>query len=291
MKVIEAEGQATKYVFRQSWMNDWMMCNYRAHEVSAKFPDGTPPSFQTATGTAAHAGVEADLAGADFDGVCDAISAAYSSEVAKMTVEYRRANAPEIKRGNAMATNCAQELISQVLPQLRGVDSIEKKFKLLVGREFDLTGAPIEIWISGTWDLDEGPGLPLWDWKTAGGEYQPWQVRRWYIQPTFYTLAKAILNKDITTVQQFKYGIAVKRVGKPQIQIVDCERGPTEWAWMISLMKDAVDQHTLSMAPRNDHGWHCSAKWCVVWDECKGAERQLPSVLLNQPTQKAVPNE
>lgn len=271
MRVRLLDGNRVEYSFRQSWLGDYSMCPERTRVKDTLFPDGTPPSSATAIGTAMHAGIEVDLQGGSVEQAYAAINAAYDIEAAVAGFDQ------DTKHSTAKRTArlAFDGMLDEILPKVVSVDTIEKKFKYLVDRRGD-----IDLVISGTWDLDEGQGRPLWDWKTAGREYAGWEYQRWAVQPTMYTLAKAIGLQDWSD-QQFNYGIAIKRsTMQAPTQFLTVTRGLQDWMWLIDLMWDAVRSHSEQTTWQlRDSGWHCAPKWCPNWDSCKGAPRELTATL------------
>lgn len=121
-----------------------------------------------------------------------------------------------------------------------------------------------------------GTGI-VWDWKTAGRQYESWEKERWAIQPSVYTWAACHewpeLN-DFTDPHTFTYAVMLKN-GSTAVQILDVERHQGHWNWMIRQARaiaNMVRTNENGPWPLMDHGWHCSPKWCGAWDACKGAE-------------------
>lgn len=251
--------------------------------------DKSPPSDATAIGTAMHAGCEGILLGADEDTCRQMIVHAFMQEA--NTPGYRNLNQVSNADAIQMATRCWEVWLDSIYPQVTNIDTIEHTFKLKVDERNRNDGGIRELWISGTWDLDEGVGRPQWDWKTAGGKYIPWQLQRWAHQPTFYTLAKAILLREIYPdaldwTYTFNYGVVIKKKGEPEPQVFDVTRNRQDWAWLIEHMWEAVDQSLVRTAPRDDTGWWCSTKWCDHWSQCKGSQRTLPLTIRNASNQQ-----
>lgn len=277
--IVEHGVDVTRYIIHQSWLGDWLMCNRRGLWTAEI--GGTPPTEATAIGTAVHAGFEAHLMGADPGSMWEIAEGALHAEFT--TPGFRNVKSVPWAKCWQQVRVCVEAMLSQVEPMIASVDTLEHTFLHKVdGRDF--WGSATELWIEGTWDCDEGPSGRLWDWKTAGRKYEQWQVDRWYIQPSMYTLAKALKTGDLVSEQTFSYGIALKK-SKPEAQILHTRRGPRQWAWLIELMWDAVAQYEQSrdvgihVAPRNDSGWWCSPEWCHHWSGCRGVERELPALV------------
>lgn len=283
MKITHSDdGSVAQYSFRQSWFGNWLMCNHKG-QLDA-LVDYSPPSYETAVGTAMHAGIEAHLSGQDDDTIGAAIAQAYMDEADKPG--YRNDKGATPSDAVRLAHRCYQVAAREFFPKIQNIETIEHHFKLQVDERVMADGQRQQLWISGTWDLDEGEGGPTWDWKTSSGQYIPWQVQRWYHQPTFYTLAKAIMLSEIYGPQMldmsytFNYGIVIKRTrDEPIDQFIQVTRGREDWAWLITQLWDAVDQRSMQNAPRSDQGWWCSPKWCDHWDGCKGSTRPLPEMI------------
>jgi hypothetical protein len=130
------------------------------------------------------------------------------------------------------------------------------------------------ITIAGTMDyVDEFECI--WDWKTAGREYEAYEYKRYKIQPTVYTFALAhelgLHDHPEVVDWEFSYGISIKS-GRKTNQMLHVTRNNGHWSW---LQEQFVAIGNLILAdlptwPLNDQGWWCSPKWCSAWDQCKG---------------------
>ena len=149
--------------------------------------------------------------------------------------------------------------------------------------EYTFKGVPLyqdenyNITMNGTIDLvdkiemsdehDEWHLLKPRDWKTSGrGEYIVWEYARWAVQPTAYTLAlKHLFPWD--HVADFSYSVMHAK----GVQEFSVERGPADWAWLGQKALSYAKMIEAGVAPKKDDHALCSARWCPVWDRCKGA--------------------
>ena len=262
------------YWFRQSWLNDFMLCPERAR-VSAFQPDliadDKDGTDATTFGTALHMAIEEFLRGK---------SVAYALGVAEgFLMEAWRTEAfriVSIKRPEThmrYLANCFEAWLNELYPQLMNAHEtmgMEHTFRHVV--------EPGRWGIEGTWDyLDEYD--TLWDWKSAGSnfklQYGPKALQK-KIQPTVYGLA---LNEwerggDDPWDTLFIYGIMVKG-SKPEAVTRHVVRNGGHYEWLCRQV-DAVINLYEQVGPDNtwplhDNEWHCSEDWCENWQNCKGS--------------------
>ena len=102
----------------------------------------------------------------------------------------------------------------------------------------------------------------IWDWKNPSRFYEPWEKRRWDIQSHAYCWA---LGAD-------KFNLAVFANG--EYQHIPIERNEADLKAFIDLCWSIVPLITAEVEPwpMNWTGWHCSPKWCPVWQagKCRG---------------------
>ena len=119
----------------------------------------------------------------------------------------------------------------------------------------------VELWLSGTADWEDESG-EIWDWKNPSRFYEPWEKRRWDIQSHAYCWA---LGAE-------KFNLAVFANG--QYQHIPIERNEADHKAFIDLCWSIVPLITADIKPwpMNWTGWHCSPKWCPVWQDgkCRG---------------------
>lgn len=151
----------------------------------------------------------------------------------------------------------------------------------LVEWEFDVPltevlGVP--VWLTGTSDLVLPRQNMVWDWKTAGREYDLWEKQRWAIQPSVYLYAAhhaGHIQFDKHGDATFEYKVFM-RGGKTvrPAETYRVARSAGSFSWLTQVVTNMVTMQ-LKMGtdvqwPLNDHGWHCSPKWCPFFADCKG---------------------
>ncbi len=264
LKVVVNDDGTRKVTFRQSWLNTFQHCPEQARlDMLGQLP--RRESDATAMGTAVHSGIEEILlGGSDADG----IAAAYDKFDELSALEnFDWVQVKTLDTAQRTIFNALWGWYDHVYPQLGTPITIEHNFKVQIGSH-NYT----EIWLSGTWDFEDEGGL--WDWKTAGREYERWEVERWHVQPTAYTLAHSLIN-DCEPVD-FNYSISVKSgANKSRMQVIPVRRHQGHYNWLIHQciqalkLYDATEQGHESW-PLMDQGWTCSPKWCTNWMNCKG---------------------
>lgn len=125
------------------------------------------------------------------------------------------------------------------------------------------------IELSGTADYVDGDEIK--DWKTSGGgEYKPWEYRRWGMQPTVYTYALSEGRGDLNAPRARFEFVVMHAKG---VQRFEVKRGPADWAWLKVKATDMARMIELEIPtwPKNDNHALCSPLWCPAWSKCKGA--------------------
>jgi len=266
MKVEQVDGR-TVYTFRQSGVGEFLLCNERARvNWLGLVEDG--PTDATAIGTAVHAGAEAILRG---------MGPEYGLSVALDTLGqewahplFRAVQTKGFVTAVRYVESCLQAWYEGVYPQLGEPLFIEHYFNLPFGE--GPNGS--EIRLAGT--MDFGDHIGPWDWKTAGDDRkygnEAWKLSRWAVQPTTYTWAVYELGLTTVTPVTFTWA-AMTKGSRSNVQLVECQRGPADWAWLRSMLYGIAELHeaNLSKWPVNDQHALCSAKWCANWSNCKGA--------------------
>lgn len=264
----------TDYTFSQSGIKKFMACPEQARQ--AWFHGVTEDDNDaTVLGQALHMYIEERLKG-DLNATSAYRNAETWLQVRNTNEDFKRIG---IKSANTMlkyleAMSAAFEV--DVLPGLPPVDSTEVKFE----RTVDVRDSRF-LKIKGTIDMiDTFDGV--WDWKSAKDidrQYPQWEIDRFHIQPTVYTLAVALGADSMYRLEDldpvdFAYGIMDKS-GSSRGHLRETTRGPAQWLWLIDQLWAIVDLYERlgpdSPWPLNDQGWHCSAKWCPSWEGCKGA--------------------
>lgn len=260
------EGDRWVHQFSQTWLNDLSKCPEMAR--------GSKPytyTDSTALGSAVHAGIEDtfEFLHGDGDGFGhDAVEHYLDRLQSKDGWEYTKYSVAKVYE---KAHQLFQTWYDEVLPDIVLDDTppIEHRFeRVLVDTPERL------INLTGTIDLVDKHNV-VWDWKTAGQEYEVWERQRYAFQPTAYTWAWATEDRFfqrewLEPPWDFRYCVLLISGG---VQYVDVWR---TWEHVNWLRQQAVAAATLIEAelaiwPLNDQGWHCSPKWCHKFDECKGA--------------------
>jgi len=264
MKIVQV-GDRTEITVHQSFLGSHFMCPKKARD-EAERPEGSSPSSESAIGTAMHAACEADMYGLDEDTIQEALVDAYRVEIEHPGFMERMGHDEAL----STALACYKAWQRDLKPRVRNPDMLEHKFRLHVDTRGD-----VDLFIGGMWDLTSDGEVV--DWKTASSmyAYRQWQVDRWFVQPTMYTWALAIIT-DNWGPKRFHYGI-VEKSARPTGHWVTTTRNAQDWMFLKEQIWSLVGTWALPPA-LNDQGWHCSAKWCDSWSVCKGAPRAIEIV-------------
>lgn len=308
---VDPDGRL-RFRFRQSWVNTYMDCPEKARRLAW----GDVPRVENdaaSLGTALHYAIEdaidlmmEDGIVVDVDGMIELFNVNWDrmqeNIVEKIDGELQwTARSPEqeiqwVKRTHKSATvygqRCAARFAEHTLHVLDPF-ATEVPFKVTIYEDEQMV-----IEITGTIDyLDQSLGLT--DWKTASRRYQPWEYRRWAVQPTFYTLGlrELVQTGELRAPEQwhmphptytgptdtFLYAVYDDngtKAGPPQL--VQVTRDPTWDAHLVDVLKPIADQVRLTNEghlegwPKRDQHALCSPKWCPAWDTCKGRHVTLP---------------
>lgn len=280
MKIDEENKVIT---FRQSWLDTATTCPERAR-LSVVAPEwDLLDSDEAFLGTAAHYGIESFLR-SEGDPAHNAYEYAihHDPDAIKYT---KRANLEEIAEIAAM---CAQAWYDEIWPHVPKGGHTEVTFKVPL---FDYRG--YRIMLNGT--ADYVVPAEIWDWKSAGRAYEPWEKHRYAVQPSAYA---TVLNMGLMPHVDaaawpitFRYGVMYKpgtylkrnkgsnKTGV-ETDIVTVQRTAADRDWLYARIKQHVDLalacglHDGDSAVKwpmvDDHGL-CSSKWCPWWSICKGA--------------------
>lgn len=139
-------------------------------------------------------------------------------------------------------------------------DGIERMFIKSMGVR-EVGGQRVQLNLVGTADWIDQSGV-IWDWKNPSRHYEAWEKKRWDIQSHAYTWAHGLSQ----------FNLAVFAKGKLQvIEIVRTEQEKQAfvelcWSMVPTMLSDAETW------PQRWEGWHCSPKWCPVWQagRCRG---------------------
>jgi len=264
---VEYRDGIRRFIFRQSWMNTFQHCPEQARlDMHGLLP--RVESDATAIGTSVHVGIEHLLDDAEPSEAWR-LSCSKFDELSELP-EFAWLQVKTPATAHRIIYNALWGWYDEIEPKLGRTISVEQHFSLHV----QTMPCGDEIWIEGTWDYEDEHGL--WDWKTAGREYQPWEVERWYVQPTQYTLAHSLINDCYPL--PFNYAVMVKTGGEgpSKTQHLQVRRDEGHYKWLVRQMKNAVALYDMTDGgehpwPLMDQGWHCSPKWCSAWSSCKGA--------------------
>jgi hypothetical protein len=118
-------------------------------------------------------------------------------------------------------------------------------------------------------------GDKIKDWKSSSrGPYQPWEYKRWALQPTVYSWALAQADGYSSCKPEFEYVVMFSPTKRaPEgVQRFSVERGPEHYEWLKTKCTDIAQliEVGLDSWPKNDNHALCSEKWCPAWDNCKG---------------------
>ena len=263
--------------FRQSWLDTANRCP-NAGRLAALYPDDNVPSYPTALGTAAHAGMEARLTGiSNPNDIHDIIGETLDTELAIPGIKQVKyeGGRPELLR---RAIHCYNEWATHLYPKLpEGVPEVHfdlPVFTMPDGRTVSITG---------TIDFVPYEGNLLWDWKCPGRTYSAKEKQNWAIQPTIYTMAavmgglKHATDWEYEWPMSFGYGIMVTQVKKAKLQTFTVTRQRGHASWAMSMMYDWVVMYDKmgfgDPWPKNESTFLCTSTWCDSWDRCKGAHQ------------------
>tara|TARA_R110002020_G_scaffold113010_3_gene259917 strand:- start:578 stop:1423 length:846 start_codon:yes stop_codon:yes gene_type:complete len=259
-----------RITLRQSWLGQLAMCPERARQDLLGISESTESS-NTAIGTAVHYGIEQCLLDQMQTG--EPMTMRETQEIA--VGEWNR-KVPEIVRWNHKSTEAIEIIAAntevwwnEVRPGLRPT-AVEHEFNLPLVLDHEP-----EIWLKGTIDCVQEPGMPIIDWKNPGRKpHDAWEKKRWSVQAAAYTWAivaedGADLDSGSRVRKEFEFVHLVK--GTVHRTLVDV--GPAEWASLVMLARSAGTLITANLPiwPLTMSGWHCSPKWCGAWATCRGA--------------------
>jgi len=257
-----------RITLRQSWLGQLAMCPERARQDLLGISESTESS-NTAIGTAVHYGIEQCLLDQMQTG--EPMTMRETQEIA--VGEWNR-KVPEIVRWNHKSTEAIEIIAAntevwwnEVRPGLRPT-AVEHEFNLPLVLDHEP-----EIWLKGTIDCVQEPGMPIIDWKNPGRKpHDAWEKKRWSVQAAAYTWAIGAEGESpaISTFEprEFEFVHLVK--GTVHRTLVDV--GPAEWASLVMLARSAGTLITANLPiwPLTMSGWHCSPKWCGAWATCRG---------------------
>jgi hypothetical protein len=247
------------FTVTQSWLQDFMRCPERARNELLH------PSYgyndATGLGIATHLFMQERLNGQPFVAAHAIAEVALAGMIDTPEWAWVKVKTPATLFKHLGA--CIEGFERHVVPQVPCGGMVEQKVSAPLARS-----GQWRIVLEGTPDYLD-PFNHLWDWKTAGSEYNGYEAANWMIQPTSYTyLASRAAKREVT---DFTYAIAVKPHG--MIQFIDVTRGEQDWRWLsrIALGALMMARSMLHQPWPVNHGHYlCSPNWCAHWDDCRG---------------------
>jgi len=241
---------------RQSWINTFLRCPEQARQERLNLVRQKETS-DLLRGNAVHHAIETygermmnSLPPLDLDELLDMGENYIVENVNKVEV-WRHTYEKTVDT----VLNNIQAWHEEVMPTLDPV-GIEKSFEMSLGVRDN-----VNLVLTGTADWIDKSGA-IWDWKNPSRKYEPWEKKRWDIQSHAYCLA---FDSDTFVLCVLVNGevqlIPIERTDKDRMAFTElC------WSLVPTIMSN---QETW---PMNWGGWHCSPKWCPVWQagECRG---------------------
>lgn len=278
---MKIDHEAKTITFRQSWLNDYLLCPERTRRSMLE-PDLFTSDAEAILGTGMHSYAELRLHGEDRD---VALAAAFNAVDYELSLPHTNIKRNDDGIYSMLPAMCAS-WEADIFPLVKPGGESEVKFKVKLGE-----WCGYEIWLSGMIDYLE-PDLDvdgkIWDWKTAGQEYKAWEKSRWAVQPTTYATGAVLLGKATWPVR-WSYGVVLKSpMKRPKTQVVSFTRHAGHADWLLDQITSILEAHatedhltnayTIPPDPRRGRAWPkndqhalCSEKWCPVYATCKGA--------------------
>lgn len=274
-KSYRMEDGRWSHQMRTTFFTDFAMCPEKAAATYfEEIEEDDQETDGTARGTAVHAGIEHALIAKRDSHVPareEVIEVVHQKLDELWPWQIKKAQPKTTRRHAYLMINTWYD---EVLPLCEPLH-MERKFKLqIVGDDYR------NIWLTGGIDFED-TSFVCWDWKTAARPYEAWEYQRWASQPSSYAFAAWVLRQDPELIdkwgwnldemedQWFRYAILLENGG---LQILDVVRNGGHVKW---LTEQALQIATMIEAeqrpwPLIDKGWHCSPKWCPIFDRCKG---------------------
>lgn len=277
MKITQG-NDVVLYDFRQSWINTYVKCPEQARQEMMGLSERKVTDAM-AFGSALHSVVEQILAGDSGKGALDKGMEYFlwMAEGGDGPFKWDQFKSPaEVEETLRYA---AISWMHYVRPTINLTDTctIEKSFRVQLDERSDPWGQGTQqLWLNGTWDFADDTPV-LWDWKSASREWQGWEAKRYFWQPTVYSYGY-MATHDGEMPQAFNYVVIEKQKRYAEPQIIPVKRTVEDFNWMKRFLWNIVDlNHTTHDGhvawPLMDQGWHCSPKWCGAWDTCKGLDK------------------
>ena len=248
---------------RQSWISTFLRCPEQARQERAGLVQ-QQESSDMLRGNAVHYAIEeagaAKLSGreVELDMMLNAAERYITDHAAEVDV-WRTDLEPLVETVRANVECWHTELNPILFPR---PDGIERMFIKNMGiREVEGYDLPVKLNLVGTADWIDQSGV-IWDWKNPSRHYEAWEKKRWDIQSHAYTWAHGLTQ----------FNLAVFAKGK--LQVIEIERTEEAQNAFVEMCWSIVPT-MLSNAPTwpmRWEGWHCSPKWCPVWQagRCRG---------------------
>jgi len=286
MRIEHADNGNIDVYVRQSWIGDAVMCAERGR-FGIIDEAGSLANELTILGTGVHAGIAADLEAAQFGEAPLTLQRMWAVAIQsidfEMTKEFKWSGKYNRNQVNAYVPELLTMYIEAFRPLVYDkVVAVEWSFDFILDSYKLADGRNVNIHGKGTADLvTSDPHTPLWDWKTSGQPYKPYEKQQQAHQPTMYAAAAAAAGLA-TFPMNFNYGVMVRDKKAQQVSV---RRTEAHVDWLRSVIRPFI---SLALAvgtdeswPRTDTGYLCSEKWCSWYSDCKGskisfADNQLP---------------
>lgn len=269
MKIEHTGPDWTTVKIRQSDINTFDMCPEQLREkMTGALPDTT--SDAALIGTAMHAGIQAVL-GHDA-------TRTKATDIVAWSAEQSATSGMDLDEVVDTAIGCFDVWYEAIYPAVTEPLYIEQPFDL---HAYDMVvrGRMVSVRLTGTIDCITRDGA-VWDWKSTGSlrSFQQWEKDRFATQPTVYLWAAATLGIAPLDGALFHYGVVARNKlpsDADAAKVMTVRRDVRHYAWLRDKVRPMVELALADLPewPRNDQGWHCSGKWCPVWQagRCKGA--------------------
>lgn len=281
----------TTWTFRQSWVKDFLLCpdRGRRNAFDPAFQAANGSSDATTLGTALHEYAEGRLHQLGHSQAAAEATQWLQLQIDDATFDWILIKTPGTLHGKlVLMMERFRGVMDNIILQYGYPDPNE------IERLFDVPLSPDgTIRLAGQWDCRWPNHNRIHDWKTAGSldRYVGWEIDRWYVQPTVYCVAAAIV--DLVDAYDGDEGAAmdffwsdpdgfettfefnvVDKTTSANHQSFETTRNQGHASWLLEQLESFVNTHDLMGTdgpwPKNDQHALCSAKWCPAWDTCKG---------------------
>ncbi len=248
---------------RQSWINTFLRCPEQARQERFKLVGPQKETSDLLRGNAVHHAIENyGVRKLQPTPLGEWLPPLSLDELLNVAEDYLVNEAPKVDEWRHSYEKTVDTVMAnveawhrEVMPNLDPV-GIEESFEISLGVREN-----VNLILTGTADWIDKSGA-IWDWKNPNREYEPWEKKRWDIQSHAYCLA--------FDTEEFVLCVLVN--GK--VQIIPIERTQEHKDAFIELCWSMVPTIASNQVPwpMNWGGWHCSPKWCPVWQagKCRG---------------------